>query len=41
MEARLRMLYERFDPSKLGNIPAIVEKYKGRDRELFGFLQKK
>ena len=39
--ARLRKIYERYNPNKLDEIEDILVKYRGREKELFKALHKK
>eukprot|EP01083_Nonionella_stella_P173894 601205_1 len=39
--ARLRRLYEKYNPNKLDEMEDILEKYRGREKELFKKLHKK
>lgn len=40
VEQRVRMFYERYNPSKISSIPSILEKYKGKEQELLEKLRK-
>ncbi|KAG8467990.1 hypothetical protein KFE25_007042 [Diacronema lutheri] len=39
--ARLLRFYEAHNPSKLGEVPNVVRKYRGREEELFSKLEAK
>ena len=41
LRARLVRFYEKYQPSKLCDVPKLVEKARGKEEELFGMLIKK
>jgi hypothetical protein len=38
---KIRAFYEENNPSKVGEIPELLRKYKGKERKLWKKLQKK
>ena len=41
MEERLTAFYEMYEPTKVDNVPQLLEKYEGKEEKLFGALVKK